>query len=137
MPRFLSLVSLVEWAAAMAVAGVLVWAGAQGVRPWLAARPGTASIDADVAPEGVPARAQSVPLLVLMDGTAIRVGDAQADVHGRLGESPDDAPPVTSRGPFGDRLARAYARQGTRFFVVTERTEPGGAPRVVGIYLPR
>lgn len=129
--------SLVEWLAAMAVAGALVWVGVEGVRPWLVARPGSGSIDVDTPPEGVPARAQGVPLLFLMDGTAIRVGDAQADVRGRLGESAEDSPPVTGRGPFGDRLVHAYERQGTRFFVVTERTEPGGLPKVTGIYLPR
>ena len=137
MPRFPSLASLVEWMAAMAVAGVFVWVGVQGVRPWLSSSEGSSSIDAEAPPTGVPVSAQSVPLLLLVDGTAIRVGDAQADVHGRLGAAPDDPAPIVSRGVFGDRLAHAYERQGTRFFLVTERTEPGGLPKVVGIYLPR
>lgn len=137
MPRFPSLASLVEWVAAMAVAGALVWVGAQVVRPWLVSSAGTASIEAGAPPEGVPASAQGVPVLLLMDGTALRVGDTQADVHGRIGTAQADPPPAVSRGIFGDRLVHAFERQGTRFYVVTERTEPGGLPKVVGIYLPR
>jgi hypothetical protein len=137
MRRVPGLVSLTEWTVAAVVAAVVVWAGAQAVGPWLAVPSSAGTIEAVALPPGVPARAISVPTLILVDGTVVRIGDTQADLRARLGEAPEDPPPHASRGDFGDRLSRAYHRHGTHFFIVTERTEPGGAIRVSGIYLPR
>lgn len=137
MRRLVDLGSLAEWAAAAAAAAAVLW----GVSVWLGHQapgaPGAAVADMAAAPPGVPPGAQSVPLLVLVDGTTIRVGDTQADIHAALGEQPHDPAPRVSRGAFGDRLTRVYERHGTRFVVVCERTEPGGPVRVARIYLPR
>lgn len=129
--------SFVEWVAAAIVATAVVWVVFSWASPWLTRAPGSVSVDASLVPDGVPGNAQPVPLLVLIDGTAIRVGDTQVDIHARLGEAPDDPAPQASGGAFGDRLTRTYLRQGTRFFLVCERTEPGGPIRVSRIYLPR
>jgi len=129
--------SLVEWVAAALVATAVVWVGVTWASPWRTRAPAIVSVDASLVPAGVPGNAQSVPLLVLIDGTAIRVGDTQVDIRARLGEAPDDPEPQASRGAFGDRLTRTYLRQGTRFFLVCERTEPGGPVRISRIYLPR
>jgi hypothetical protein len=130
--------SLVEWLAAGVVAAATLSACFTWVGPWLTNTPGGApSVEANQVPEGVPPRAQSVPMLVLLDGTTIRVGDLQSDLRARLGESPDDPAPEVSRGPFGDRIIRTYDRQGSQFFVVCERTEPAGPVKVARIYLPR
>lgn len=129
--------SFVEWIAAALVATAVLWVGFTWAGPWLTRAPATVSVEANQVPAGVPGNAQPVPLLVLVDGTAIRVGDTQVDIHARLGEAPDDPEPQASRGAFGDRLVRTYQRQGTRFFLVCERTEPGGPVRVSRIYLPR
>ncbi len=118
-------------------AAVVLWLGFTLAGDWFTRTPSAVSVEANEVPEGVPSSAQRVPLLILLDGTTLRVGDAQVDMHARLGEAPGDQPPRVSRGPFGDRLTREYERQGTQFFVVCERTEPGGPVRVSRIYLPR
>jgi hypothetical protein len=41
-----------------------------------------------------------------------------------------------SSGTFGERTLRGYAHRQTRFYVVSERTEPGGPVRVTAIYVP-
>jgi hypothetical protein len=129
--------SLVEWAAAAVVAMAVLWLGFTWIGPWLAQGPAPAAVEANEVPEGVPNGAQSVALLVLVDGTRIRVGETQSDIHARLGDLKDDPAPRVSKGPFGDRLTRSFERQGTEFFLVCERTEPGGPVKVARIYLPR
>ena len=101
-----------------------------GARPALSAAPAAAL------PPAVPARAVSVPSLLLADGRQIRVGDTLAHVD-RLTEW-RSAPgrQTVDRGALGERLTRAYEYQGTSFLVVFEPFERAGAPRVAAIYLP-
>ena len=83
----------------------------------------------------VPARAISVPVLVLVDGKEIRVGDSIDRVASLVGRSSELGPPVAERGPIGDRQTRFYEHGGTRFVLVFEPFEAKGQPRVAGIYL--
>jgi hypothetical protein len=75
-----------------------------------------------VLPVAVPARAISVPVLLLLDGKEVRVG-------AEVGRQQVD------RGALGDRLTRFYEYRGTRFVLVFEPFERNGTMRVAGIYL--
>ncbi|MEW6320130.1 MAG: hypothetical protein AB1635_03470 [Acidobacteriota bacterium] len=133
------LASLGEWLAAGLLLLSLGWVLSGPAREWIGPRASIATHSIPLVsstPPGVPAGAMAVPLLVLLDGTEIRVGDTQAALNTVLSERLADGPPHVSRGDFGDRVTRAYVHRGTRFLVTTERTEPGGPARVSGIYLP-
>lgn len=86
-------------------------------------------------PAGVPARAISVPVLLLLDGHQIRVGDSARDVAQALGRDAEVGRQLADRGMLGERLTRFYEHGGTRFVLVFEPFERNGAPRVAGIYL--
>jgi hypothetical protein len=129
--------SLFEWALAIAVLAGAVWLGSPWVTRWLP-RPATVptpEIDEAPLPAGVPAGARSVPLLVLLDATELRVGVAETALKAILSDRLAAGPRVISRGTFGDRITRAYLVQGTRFWIVLERPQPGDAVRVTGIFL--
>jgi hypothetical protein len=85
-------------------------------------------------PAAVPARAMSVPSLLLLDGQAIRVGDDEARIAGLLQGAKVERS-TEDTGTLGRRVTRAYDYRGTRFLVVLEPFERRGALRVAGIYL--
>jgi hypothetical protein len=87
-------------------------------------------------PVAVPARAVSVPSLLLADGRQIRVGDTLAQVNAITPWRAAAGRETVDRGSLGERLTRAYEYQGTSFVVVFEPFERAGAPRVAAIYLP-
>ena len=87
-------------------------------------------------PAGVPARAVSVPVLLLTDGKDVRVGDSVAAIATRLGREAEVGSQAVDRGRFGDRLTRFYEHGGTRFVLVFEPFEQNGQPKVAAIYLP-
>lgn len=95
-----------------------------------------AGVDLPQTPPGVPADATMVPVLLLSDGREIRQGDLRAQVDALLPPELAEGPPVVSQTPFGERHARAYRINGSRVFVVCERSDLDGAMRVSGIYLP-
>jgi len=85
-------------------------------------------------PAAPPAGAISVPVLILLDGTEIRVGDTLRKVTDRLGAgTPVEGGAGKSR--FGERLTRAFEKGSTRFVLVFEPFERNGEPRVTAIYL--
>ena len=86
-------------------------------------------------PSAVPARAISVPVLLLLDGKEVRVGDKVDDVSRSLGRAAEVGRQTADRGALGDRLTRFYEHQGTRFVLVFEPFERNGPLRVAGIYL--
>jgi hypothetical protein len=94
------------------------------------ADPGVAAV-----PAAVPARAISVPVLLLLDGHQIRVGDSAEEVARTLGRNAEVGRQLTDRGALGERLTRFYEHRGTRFVLVFEPFERNGALRVAGIYL--
>jgi hypothetical protein len=47
-----------------------------------------------------------------------------------------NGPIIRSTSEFGERQTRTFVVNGMKFYVVCERTEPGGPMRVAGIYLP-
>ena len=87
-------------------------------------------------PATVPPRSVSVPVMLLADGSALRVGDAAADVLGHIGTNSEVAPPTIDRTAFGERVTRFYAQNGQRFAVVLQPFAAAGEVRVAAIYLP-
>ena len=86
-------------------------------------------------PSAVPARAISVPVLLLLDGKQVKVGDTAETVASTLGRNAEVGRQLVDRGALGERLTRFYEHDGTRFVLVFEPFERNGSPRVAGIYL--
>jgi hypothetical protein len=89
----------------------------------------------DALPAAIPARAISVPVLLLLDGKQVKVGDTVDAVARSLGRSSEVGRQLADRGALGDRLTRFYDYSGTRFVLVFEPFERNGSMRVAGIYL--
>ena len=86
-------------------------------------------------PAAVPSQAISVPVLLLLDGREIRVGDTAERVAEVLGPDAELGEQVNDRGALGDRRTHFYEHAGTRFILVFEPFELKGRPRVAAIYL--
>ena len=95
----------------------------------------TAESATSTLPTAVPARAISVPVLLLLDGKEVRVGDSVEHVSKTLGRAAEVGRQLADRGAIGDRLTRFYDHNGTRFVLVFEPFERNGQLRVAGIYL--
>lgn len=131
-----SLRSIVEWAIAAALLVSLGWFSSDLAGSWMARRTTLVRDAMAEPPSGVPTGATSVPLLLLLDGREIRTGQTHAEIQMLLGARLAVGEPHRSPGVLGDRITQAYTDNGTRFFITTERMEPGGPVRVTGIYLP-
>ena len=90
---------------------------------------------ASTMPAGVPTRAISVPVLLLLDGKEVRVGQSVDEVARMLGRAAEVGRQLADRGALGERLTRFYDHNGTRFVLVFEPFERNGVLRVAGIYL--
>ena len=132
--------ALLEWIAASAVIVGLIAIGSvlvRDLRTVSAVTPVIAheEVIADP-PATVPARSVSVPVLLLSDGSELRVGDTAADLTRRLGAQSEAAPRAIDRTSSGDRETRFYAQGGQRFAVVLQALAGDGQIRVAAIYLP-
>jgi hypothetical protein len=135
--RRLRVGSVFEWAAAALGVIALLWVISVPVQRLLG--PGVEAAIADArasTPPGVPSDAVSVSVMWLLDGREIRHGDLHTRLEAMLPAQLADGPAQISQGELGERHTRAYVVNGTRFYVVCDRLEPGGPPRVAGIYLP-
>jgi hypothetical protein len=135
--RRLRVGSFFEWLAAAVGAGAVVWVASVPAQRLMGPPAEAAPVEEPAAaPPGVPPGATIVPVMYLLDGRVIR----QGELHTRLVQLlPDElltGPIARGQGPFGERLTRTYTVDGTRFYVVCERMEPGGPMRVTSIYLP-
>jgi hypothetical protein len=128
--------SFFEWIAAAGGVAVLVWLISVPVQRVIGPRV-EASIDAPAPlPPGVPGNATNVPVVLMLDGREVRLGELHTRLVQMLPDKLVEGPIVRSNGEFGERHTRAYVVNGLKFYVVCERTEPGGPLRVAGIYLP-
>jgi hypothetical protein len=132
--------SAVEWGVAVAFLGATVLVGSLIVRELRVAAPAADGVRAAeraaaALPAGVPTRAISVPVLLLLDGKEIRVGDSVDHIATLLGRAAEVGTQVVERGPIGERLTRFYEHAGSRFVLVFEPFEAKGPPRVAGIYI--
>jgi hypothetical protein len=140
-PTRVRFVSLLEWAVAAAMLAAVAAAGSFAVRharPVHALQPVIArqTLPDPPVPAGVPSRAVSVPVLLLADGTAVRVGEGLEAVTQRLGGALETRPHSLERSPNGERVTRFYAHAGSRFVLVFEPFERDRGPRLAAIYLP-
>jgi hypothetical protein len=87
-------------------------------------------------PPSIPARAVSVPVLPLVDGKELRIGETVQSVAARLGRSAESGRQEVDRGSLGERLTRFYDYAGARFILVFEPFERNGEARLAAIYLP-
>ena len=87
-------------------------------------------------PPSIPERALSVPVLPLVDGKEVRIGDTVPAVAARLGRAAESGRQEVDRGSLGERLTRFYDSSGARFILVFEPFEPDGEARLAAIYLP-
>lgn len=117
--------------ATLAVASLIV----QELRAARAVAPVQQAAEPGALPPSIPMRAISVPVLLLLDGKQLRVGDTLEQVAGLLGRSAEVGSQDVSRGPLGERLTRHYDHAGTRFILVFEPFEQNGRPRVAAIYI--
>jgi len=131
--------SLIEWIAALVCMTALAAIGSVLIRDFRTVSALTPVIAHEEAivdpPAAVPARSVSFPVLLLSDGSELRVGDAAAEVLKRLGPDVEAAPPAIERTTSGERVTRFYMEGGQRFAVVLEPLVGDGQARVAGIYL--
>ena len=131
--------SILEWALAAAVVGgaaALVSAGVgelRNVRPVVPVIAGEAPVD-DL-PAGVPPRSVSVPMLLLGNGHAVRLGDRAAEVAAQLGNAPQIISESLDRSEVRERVTRFYNHLGTQFVLVFEDVERNADLKVAAIYL--
>jgi hypothetical protein len=133
--------SALEWlvAAAFIVAVVavvsVVWRELRTVSATMPVIAQESPADSVKPPAGIPARAVSVPVLLLPGGQSVRVGEGVAAIAARLGREAEVGSQTAERARFGERLTRFYEHQGTRFVLVFEPFEDRGEPKVAAIYL--
>jgi hypothetical protein len=133
--------SALEWlvAAAFIVAilliGSVVWRELRTVSATLPVSAHEPRAATAVPPAGVPARAVSVPVLLLPGGHSVRVGEGVAAIAARLGRQAEVGTQTVERARFGERLTRFYEHLGSRFVLVFEPFEERGEPKVAAIYL--
>lgn len=134
------LAAVLEWLIAAAFLSATVAVGAMivrelrvpaPVRSAVTARPGVTTI-----PSAVPARAVSVPVLPLGDGSELKIGETVPAVAARLGRAAEVGKQEVDRGSLGERLTRFYEYAGSRFILVFEPFERNGEARLAAIYLP-
>jgi len=128
----------VEWlvAAVFLLATVLV--GVLIISEMRAVRAPTPSAEPAAPPSPRPASVTSgvsVPSLLLLDGTQVRIGQTLEQITTLLGGASQIGADTVEPARLGDRITRTYEHAGTRFVVVCEPFERNGPPRVSAIYL--
>jgi hypothetical protein len=124
-----------DWLMAVAFLAGTVLVGLLVVREMRNAGNASAAANISPAPAAIPADAASVPALALGEAAQIRVGDPADDALTRLAPGVTLLSKVDDRGPLGTREVRSYQLAGTKFILVLEPFERGGAMRVAAIYL--
>ncbi len=117
--------SLLEWllaAAFMAGAASLASAVFTEYRTVRAVMPVIAgAAPAQETPAGVPSRAVSLPMLLLGNGSEVRLGDRASEVAARLGSGSQVISESLDPGDVRERVTRFYDSQGMQFVLVFEK----------------
>jgi hypothetical protein len=134
--------SILEWAVAVAFIAAMLVVGSIVVREFRTVSALTTvrasareAVPAQAAPVGVPPRAISVPMLLLSNGTEVRVGETMTAIVERLGQHVVVGKQAIERAVHGQRVTRFYDHAGTSFVLVFEPFEANAEPRVAAIYL--
>jgi hypothetical protein len=134
--RRVRLGSFVEWAVAALAVVALVWVISVPVARLTGPRVEASLVETrEGQPPGVASGATSVPVMLLQDGRAIRLGDLESRLRQILPDRLADGRAHLSSGQFGDRQTRTYRVDGVLVQIVLERTERGGPSRVTGIFV--
>lgn len=132
--------ALVEWVVAAAcivaalAAGSLLYGEFRAVRAVTPVIAREAPAPVLAAPASIPPGAVSLPMLLLSDGLSVQLGETLEAVTERFTGAMSTQPPSAERAPHGERVTRFYEHRGTRFQLVFEPFERGGAPRLAAIY---
>jgi len=130
--------SLAEWLAALGVLAGTAWIGVPLLRQLTPLASTTVTLVESSLPElprGVPAGAQSVPFLILLDGTAVRLGMAETVVLARPFSRWAAGPAVAAEGVFDRQMIRPFQSGSTRFWLVLDRTARGREREVTAIFV--
>lgn len=132
--------SALEWLLAATVIVAALAAGSVAFREFRTVRAVMPVIAGEArvheTPAGIPARAVSVPMLLLGNGREVRLGDRASEVAARLGTAVQVMSESLDRTAVRERITRFYDALGTRFIVVFEADGGSREPQVAAIYLP-
>lgn len=135
--------AIVEWLAAAACIVAMLSAGSfvsrafgtvRAVMPVIAREAPAQAAPLMAAPAAIPPGAVSLPLLLLVNGPSLRIGQTFSAVTTRLAQAVEAQPPAVERAPNGERMTRFYEHRGTRFQLVFEPFEKDAEPRLAAIY---
>lgn len=130
---------VVEWLLAATLILAAIGVGSIGIRELRAVRAVLPLIAHEAASSdslaGLPARAISVPLLLLGEGREVRIGDTASAVTSRLAGAAQVLSESVERANARERLTRFYEHVGGQFVLVFEAFEEAAEPRVAAIYL--
>ena len=129
---------VLEWLCAAAIMAGLLVAGLAVVREFRDVRALTPVLAREAPVPDVPPvlapRAVSLPMLLLADGKAIRIGERASGIVEKLGRRAQVGSETVERDGATERITRLYSYAGTQFALVFEVNRPDAAPRVVAIY---
>lgn len=130
--------SLAEWLAALGVLAGAAWLGVPLLRQMTPLTSATVTLvesSLPALPDGVPAGARNVPVLILLDGTVIRLGMTEAAVTARSFPRWAAGPAVAVPGVVGQRMIRPGESGSTRFWLVFDRTAPDRDREITAIFV--
>jgi hypothetical protein len=130
--------SLLEWILALGVMAAALWMGAplvQRLAPWRTSSVTLVESALPDLPGDVPDEAQSVPLLVLLDGTTVRLGMPEQAVLTHPLTRLTAGPPQLEPGVIDERMVVPFRSGHSRFWVVLDRTHAGQERSVTAIYV--
>jgi len=130
--------SLTEWLLALGVLAGVVWASGPVVRRLIPTSSGTVVLvesDLPALPTGVPAGAASTPLVILVDGTEVRLGMTEPELRREPLSRWTAGPPVVEKGIIGDCLILPFRAGRTSVWVVLDRIAQNRERQVTAIYV--
>ena len=130
--------SLAEWVLALGVLAGVVWVGGPVVQRLAPLGSTSVTLVESALPDlpgDVPGDAQSVPLLMLLDGGEVRLGMTEKAFSARPFSRLTAGPVAIEKGVIDDRLVLPFRSGSSRFWVVLDRTEAGQERLVTAIYV--
>jgi hypothetical protein len=129
----------IEWLLAAGVLAAAAAAGSLVVRGLSTVTDAPAVAVETAAPALMPAiitgRAVAVPILVLLDGKEVRLGDSERRIAALLGRSAETGAQQVDRRGVRELITRFYEYAGTRFVLVFERAGAQADTTVAAIFV--
>ena len=137
--------SLLEWALAAACALAIAALGSLAIEALRTPR-GIVRVNVEAAegggtpeldpPAAIPPRAVSVPLILLKDGTELRVGERESSISPKLTRAWQTGGEALERTASGNRVTRTYDDGFRKFLLVFDPPDDATELRLSAIYLP-